>query len=69
MERIVIDVQTGEVTTVPFTPEEEAEILATAAAEEARQQAIADANKPTLNDLQSQLAALTAQINAFSTTG
>jgi hypothetical protein len=54
MEHVITNAETGEVTVVPFTPEEEAATLAAAAA--------AVAPKPTLEELQAQLAALSAQI-------
>ena len=62
MERIEVNVSTGEVITVAFTPEEEAAVLAYAASLPAP----VEPPKPTLADLQSQLAALSAQIAALS---
>lgn len=61
MERIVVNLQTGEQSVVPFTPEEEAEFLA-CAAEEARLAAEQAAQKPTLEQLQAQLSVLQSQI-------
>ena len=52
MEHVILNAETGEVTVVPFTPEEEAATLAAAAAPA----------KPTLEELHAQLAALSAQI-------
>lgn len=56
MEHIILNAETGEVTVVPFTPEEEAATLAAAAAVPV---------KPTLEELQAQLAVLSAQIAAL----
>ena len=53
MEHIILNAETGEITVVPFTPEEEAATLAAAAA-------IPPA--PTITELQDQLAKLTAQM-------
>lgn len=61
MERIEVNVQTGEITVIQFTPEEEAAALAYAASLPAP----VDPPKPTLEDLQAQLAALSAQIASF----
>ena len=58
MEHVITNAKTGEVTVVPFTPEEEAATLAAAAA--------AAPAKPTLEELQAQLATLSAQIAALS---
>ena len=58
MEHVITNAETGEVTVVPFTPEEEAATLAAAAA--------AVPPKPTLEELQAQLAALSAQIAALT---
>lgn len=57
MERIVVDVQTGEQTVVQLTPEEEAEILAQAAAQPPQ--------GPTREELEAQIAALQAQLAAL----
>jgi hypothetical protein len=54
MEHVILNAETGEVTVVPFTPEEEAATLAAAAA--------TVPVKPTLEELQTQLATLSAQI-------
>lgn len=51
MEHVIFNAETGETTVVPFTPEEEAATLAAAVPP-----------KPTLEELQAQLAALSAQI-------
>ena len=58
MHRIVVDVQTGEQTIVPFTPEEIAAIEAAAVANP-------QPTGPTLEELQTQLAAIQAQIDAL----
>jgi hypothetical protein len=60
MERIVVDVITGEITTVPFTQEEIAEIQAQSA------QQPQPASSPTLEELQAQLNAIQSQIQALS---
>ena len=60
MEHVIFNAETGETTVVPFTPEEEAAALAAMNAEPP---------KPTLEQLQSQLAALTQQIQALANTG
>lgn len=65
MERIVVDLETGEQSVVPFTPEEQGAILARAAEAEARRAEKA-AQKPTLEQLQAQLATLTAQIQELA---
>ena len=57
MEHVILNAETGEVTVVPFTPEEEAATLAAAAA-------VPPA--PTITELQAQLAALSAQIAALA---
>ena len=54
MEHVILNAETGEVTVVPFTPEEEAATIAAAAA--------AVPAAPTIADLQTQLAAISAQI-------
>lgn len=61
MERIEVNVETGEIKVIQFTPEEEAAALAYAASLPAP----VDPPKPTLEDLQAQLAALSAQIASF----
>lgn len=57
MEHVILNAETGEVTVVPFTPEEEAATLAAAAVQPAA---------PTITELQVQLAALSAQIAALA---
>lgn len=57
MERIVVDVQTGEQAIVQISPEEEAEILARAAA--------LPPQGPTREELEAQIAALQAQLAAM----
>jgi hypothetical protein len=57
MERIEVNVETGEVRIIQFTPEEEAAALAYAAT---IQEPVPV--KPTLEELQAQLAAISAQI-------
>ena len=58
MEHVILNAETGEVTVVPFTPEEEAATLAAAA--------VAVPAAPTITELQAQLAALSAQIAALA---
>lgn len=60
MERIVVDVQTGEITTVPLTEEEIAAIQAQAATQPPAPPA------PTLADLQAQLNSIQSQIQALA---
>ena len=55
MEHVILNAETGEVIVVPFTPEEEAATLAAAVVPP----------KPTLEELQVQLASLSAQIASF----
>ena len=62
MERIEVNVETGKVKTIQFTAAEEAAALAYAASLPAP----AEPAKPTLVDLQAQLATLSAQIAAFT---
>ena len=62
MERIEVNVETGEVTVIQFTAEEEAAALAYAASLPTP----AEPPKPTLEELQAQLAALSAQIAALT---
>ena len=64
MERIEVNVETGEVRVIQFTPEEEAEALAYAATV---QEPLPP--KPTLEELQAQLAAISAQMQALATQG
>ena len=61
MDRIEVNVETGEVTVIQFTPEEEAAVLAYAASLPAP----VETTKPTLEELQAQLAVLSAQIAAI----
>lgn len=61
MERIEVNVETGEIKTIQFTPQEEAAALAYAASLPAPIEPF----KPTLEELQAQLAALSAQIAAL----
>lgn len=61
MERIEVNVETGEVKVIQFTAEEEAAALAYAASLPAP----AGPAKPTIEELQAQLAALSAQIAAL----
>ena len=58
MERIEVDVQTGEVKVIQYTPEEEAAALEFAASIIEEPQPA----QPTLEELQAQLAAIAAQI-------
>ena len=64
MERIEVNVETGEVTVIQFTAAEEAAALAYAASPPAP----VEPAKPTLEELQAQLATLTAQIAALGAT-
>jgi hypothetical protein len=64
MERIEVNVETGEVKVIQFTAEEEAAALAYAASLPVP----AEPAKPTLEELQAQLATLTAQIAALGAT-
>jgi hypothetical protein len=61
MERIEVNVETREVRIIQFTPEEEAEILAYAAAVQEPVPV-----KPTLEELQAQLAAISAQMQELA---
>ena len=61
MERIEVNVETGEVTVIQYTPEEEAAALAYAASLPVP----VEPPKPTITELQAQLAALSAQIAAL----
>tara|TARA_R110000868_G_scaffold42836_1_gene144491 strand:+ start:94 stop:291 length:198 start_codon:yes stop_codon:yes gene_type:complete len=65
MERIEVNVQTGEVRIIEFTPEEEAAALAYAASLPAPEEPA----KPTLEQLQAQLAAISAQMQELATQG
>lgn len=61
MQRTEVNVQTGEVKIIQFTPEEEAAALAYAAT---IQELVPV--KPTLEELQAQLAAISAQIQELA---
>ena len=61
MERIEVNVETGEVTVIQYTPEEEAAVLTYAASLPAP----AEPPKPTLEELQAQLAVISAQIQSL----
>ena len=61
MERIEVNVETGEVKVIQFTPEEEAAALAYAATIQEPVQP-----RPTLEQLQAQLAALSSQIQHYA---
>lgn len=63
MERIEVNVETGEVTVIQFTPEEEAAALAYAASLPPEPVPA----KPTLEELQAQLASIAAQIQQLAT--
>jgi hypothetical protein len=62
MERIEVNVETGKVTVIQFTAEEKAAALAYASSLPVP----AEPAKPTLANLQAQLATLSAQIAAFT---
>jgi hypothetical protein len=64
MERIEFNVQTGEVKVIQYTPEEEAEALAYAATVQEPVPV-----KPTLEELQAQLAAISAQMQELANAG
>lgn len=61
MERIEVNVETGEVTVIKFTPEQEAAAFAYAASLPSP----VEPPKPTLEQLQDQLSALSRQIAAL----
>lgn len=61
MERTEVNVQTGEVRVIQYTPEEEAAALAYASSLPAP----VEPAKPTLEELQSQLAAISIQIQSL----
>jgi hypothetical protein len=61
MERIEVNVETGEVKIIQYTPEEEADALAYAASVREPEPV-----KPTLEQLQAQLASIAAQIQALA---
>ena len=65
MERIEVNVETGEVTVIQYTPEEEAAALAYAASLPAPEAPA----KPTLEELQAQLAAISAQMQLLAAEG
>jgi len=65
MERIEVNVETGEVTVIQYTPEEEAAAL-TYAASLPPEPAPA---KPTLEELQAQFAAISAQMQLLAAEG
>ena len=64
MERIEVNVETGEVKVIQYTPEEEAAALAYAATVQEPVQL-----KPTLEELQAQLAAISAQMQLLAAEG
>lgn len=61
MNRIRVNIQTGEVTTIPYTPEE----IAAAIEHENSLPQPEEPAAPTLEDLQAQLAALSAKIQSL----
>ena len=65
MERIEVNVETGEVTVIQYTPEEEAAALAYAASLPPEPEPA----KPTLEELQAQLAAISAQMQLLAAEG
>jgi len=65
MERIEVNVETGEVTVIQYTPEEEAAALAYAASLPAP----VEPPKPTLEELQAQLAAISTQMQLLALEG
>jgi hypothetical protein len=65
MQRIEVNVETGEVTVIQFTPEEEAAALAYAASLPPDPEPA----KPTLEELQAQLAAISAQMQLLAAEG
>jgi len=65
MERIEVNVETGEVRVIQYTQEEEAAALAYAASLPAP----VEPPKPTLEELQAQLMAVSAQIQSLVTQG
>ena len=62
MQRTEVNVETGEVRIIQYTPEEEAAALAYAASLPAP----VEPPKPTLEELQAQLVTLTAQIQQLA---
>jgi hypothetical protein len=65
MERIEVNVETGEVTVIQYTPEEEAAALAYAASLPPEPEPA----KPTLEELQAQLAAISTQMQLLIVEG
>jgi hypothetical protein len=65
MERIEVNVETGEVRVIQYTPEEEAVALAYAASLPPDPEPA----KPTLEELQAQLAAISAQMQLLIAEG
>jgi len=65
MERIEVNVETGEVKIIQFTPEEEAAALAYAASLPPESVPA----KPTLEELQAQLTSISAQIQELANPG
>jgi hypothetical protein len=65
MERIEVNVETGEVKVIQYTPEEEAAALAYAASLPPEPEPA----KPTLEELQAQLAAISAQMQLLMAEG
>ena len=65
MERIEVNVETGEVTVIQFTPEEEAAALAYAASLPPEPVPA----KPTLEELQAQLTSISAQMQLLMAEG
>jgi hypothetical protein len=62
MERIEVNVETGEVTVIQYTPEEEAAALAYAASLPVP----TEPAKPTLEELQAQLTSISAQMQELA---
>jgi hypothetical protein len=65
MERIEVNVETGEVKVIQYTPEEEAAALAYAASLPPEPVPV----KPTLEELQAQLTAISAQMQLLIAEG
>ena len=65
MERIEVNVETGEVKVIQYTPEEEAAALAYAASLPPEPEPA----KPTLEELQAQLAAISTQMQLLAAEG
>ena len=66
MERIEVNVETGEVQIIQLTPEEISVAQAQYAAWETAQQLVQQPVQPTLEQLQAELADITAKINSFT---